>query len=63
MACKKILLVMAGGTGGHVFPGLCIADKLKAEGWQVSWLGTKDKIEAQLVPKHGYEFVAVTRYQ
>ncbi len=46
---------MAGGTGGHVFPGLCIADKLKAEGWQVSWLGTKDKIEAQLVPKHGYE--------
>ncbi|MCK5818398.1 MAG: undecaprenyldiphospho-muramoylpentapeptide beta-N-acetylglucosaminyltransferase [Psychromonas sp.] len=55
MNCKKTLLVMAGGTGGHVFPGLCVADKLKAQGWQVSWLGTKDKMEAQLVPKHGYE--------
>ena len=55
MGCKKTLLVMAGGTGGHVFPGLCVADKLKAKGWQVSWLGTKDRMEAQLVPKHGYE--------
>lgn len=55
MKQNKTILVMAGGTGGHVFPGLAVADKLLAEGWNVSWLGTKDRMEAQLVPKHGYE--------
>ena len=52
---KKTLVVMAGGTGGHVFPGLAVADALKEQGWAVSWLGTADRMEAQLVPKHGYE--------
>lgn len=49
----KRLLVMAGGTGGHVFPAIAVANVLQQQGWQVEWLGTKDRMEAQLVPKHG----------
>jgi UDP-N-acetylglucosamine--N-acetylmuramyl-(pentapeptide) pyrophosphoryl-undecaprenol N-acetylglucosamine transferase len=49
------LLVMAGGTGGHIFPGLAVADKLKSEGWSIHWLGTADRMEADIVPKHGYD--------
>ncbi|XOV81063.1 MAG: undecaprenyldiphospho-muramoylpentapeptide beta-N-acetylglucosaminyltransferase [Aestuariibacter sp.] len=46
------LLVMAGGTGGHVFPGLAVAQMLQDRGWQVHWLGTRDKMEADLVPQY-----------
>lgn len=52
---NRRLLVMAGGTGGHVFPGIAVAEYLQQEGWQVEWLGTKDRMEAQLVPKHGFK--------
>lgn len=51
---NKTLLVMAGGTGGHVFPGLAVADLLHSEGWTIHWLGTADRMEARLVPEHGY---------
>ncbi|WP_176442018.1 glycosyltransferase, partial [Zobellella denitrificans] len=54
MSADKTLLVMAGGTGGHVFPGLAVADLLRAEGWHIHWLGTAERMEAQLVPRHGY---------
>jgi len=46
---------MAGGTGGHVFPALAVADYMKVSGWRVVWLGTKGGMEAMLVPQKGYD--------
>lgn len=51
----KRLVIMAAGTGGHIFPGLAIADTMRARGWQVSWLGTAHGMERDIVPKHGVE--------
>ena len=49
------LLIMAAGTGGHIFPGLAIAETMKTRGWQVSWLGTAHGMERDIVPKYGIE--------
>src|SRR3954465_11718899 len=45
---------MAGGTGGHIFPGLAGAHEMRSAGWQVVWLGARGGMEERLVPPHGY---------
>jgi UDP-N-acetylglucosamine--N-acetylmuramyl-(pentapeptide) pyrophosphoryl-undecaprenol N-acetylglucosamine transferase len=47
-------MIMAGGTGGHIFPALAVAGYLRAQGWRVVWLGTREGMENRLVPPHGY---------
>ena len=51
---NRTILIMAGGTGGHIYPGLAVADALRAQGWNIVWLGAPESMEAELVPKHGY---------
>src|SRR5690554_1275209 len=47
---NSVVLIMAGGTGGHVFPALAVAKELQQQGAQIHWLGTKNGIEADLIP-------------
>ena len=49
------IIIMAGGTGGHVFPALAVAQYLATKDWDVSWIGTKRGMESRVVPAHGIE--------
>lgn len=51
----KRIVIMAGGTGGHVFPALAVAQTLIEKGWQVSWLGTRKGLEGRVIPEQGIE--------
>ncbi len=52
-------LIMAGGTGGHIFPGLAVAEALRARGWRVHWLGAPGSMESRLVPPRGFALETV----
>jgi len=58
-APKATALVMAGGTGGHIFPGLAVAEALRAKGWRVHWLGNAAGMEGRLVPPRGFAFECI----
>ena len=55
----KNILIMAGGTGGHVYPALAVADNLKEKGFELFWLGTEKGLESRVVPDNGYPLLTI----
>ncbi|MDR2876835.1 MAG: undecaprenyldiphospho-muramoylpentapeptide beta-N-acetylglucosaminyltransferase [Chromatiales bacterium] len=53
------VLIMAGGTGGHIFPALAVAEQLRAQGAEVLWMGVRGGLETRLVPRAGFALEAV----
>lgn len=57
---RRTVLIMAAGTGGHIFPGLAIAQELQSRGWNVHWMGTPTGMENKLVARAGYPMTHVS---
>lgn len=53
----RTLVIMAGGTGGHIMPGLAVAHEMKTRGWRVLWMGNPERMEGRLVPEQGFEML------
>lgn len=61
MLCMKIVMV-AGGTGGHIYPALTLAEALQAKGHQVSFIGSNDRMEKDLIPSRGFAYTGLDVY-
>lgn len=59
---SKTLMIMAGGTGGHVYPAMAVADYLKAQGWNIVWLCTEGGMENRLIAHKGYQKAMITMH-
>lgn len=57
------ITIMAGGTGGHVFPALAVAQELQSRGWEVNWLGTPDSFESRIVPQYGFPIDTIDSFR
>ena len=57
---SKTLMIMAGGTGGHVYPAMAVADNLKAQGWNIVWLCTEGGMENRLIENKDYQKAMIT---
>jgi UDP-N-acetylglucosamine--N-acetylmuramyl-(pentapeptide) pyrophosphoryl-undecaprenol N-acetylglucosamine transferase len=60
MSFPRTIMIMAGGTGGHIFPGLAVAEYMRAQGWRIVWLGAPAGMEAKLVGPQGYTMVWIS---
>lgn len=59
MTSNKTLMVMAGGTGGHVYPAMAVADELQSRGWHVTWLATEGGMENRLIADKNYDVAVI----